>query len=232
MGADDDGQPTSHLRAVANLSRHHFFQLLVSRLPLFQQRSQRRQRPLPPALEWAQQRYQTVLAADGSTLDALLRQVGLLRDKAKHPLGGKIMTVINVCTLLPHSIGFTPKATTNDKRFWPQILGAIPAGALLLLDRGFTNFKRFSQLSNPEHNITFIIPPSSNLAFEVKRVFSKTAQLHDYLIWIGSGDDRQRVRLVKLYHQGQWYEYLTNELNPNLLPASLHRCPVWTSVAH
>jgi len=196
-----------------------FFQLLVSRLPLFQQRSQSRQRPLPPALTWAQKRYQTVLTADGSTLDALLRKVGLLRDEAKHPLGGKIMTVINVCTLLPHSVWFTPQATANDKRFWPQLLGAIPAGALLLLDGGFTNFKRFSQLSTPEHKITFIIPPSSNLAFEVKRVFSKTAQVHDYLVWIGSGDDRQLVRLVKLCHQGQWYEYLTNELDPNLLPA-------------
>jgi len=196
-----------------------FFQLLVSRLPVFQQRSQSRHRPLPPALVWAGQRYQSVLAADGSTLDALLRQVGLLRDEAKHPLGGKIMTVLNVCTLLPHSIWFTPKATSNDKRFWPQMLGTIPAGALLLLDGGFTNFKRFIQLSNPEHKITFIIPPNSNLLFDVKRVFSKTAQLHDYLVWIGSGDDRQLVRLVKLYHQGQWYEYLTNELDPNLLPA-------------
>jgi len=196
-----------------------FFQLLVSRLPVFQQRSQSRQRPLPPALAWAQQRYQTVLAADGSTLDALLRKVGLLRGEAKHPLGGKIMTVLNVCTLLPHSIWFMPKATANDKRFWPQMLGAIPAGALLLLDGGFTNFKRFIQLSNPEYKITFIIPPSSNLVFDVKRVFSKTAQVHDYLVWIGSGDDRQLMRLVKLCHQGQWYEYLTNELDPNLLPA-------------
>jgi hypothetical protein len=196
-----------------------FFQLLVSRLPMFQQRSQSRQRPLPPALDWAQKRYQAILAADGSTLDALLRKVGLLRDEAKHPLGGKIVTVLNVCTLLPHSIWFTPKATANDKRFWPQMLTAIPAGALLLLDGGFTNFKRFIQLSNPERKITFIIPPGSNLLFEVKRVFSKTAQVHDYLVWIGSGDDRQLVRLVKLYHQGQWYEYLTNELDPNLLPA-------------
>jgi len=196
-----------------------FFQLLVSRLPVFQHRSQCRQRPLPPALAWAQKRYQTVVAADGSTLDALLRKVGLLRDETKHPLGGKIMTVLNVCTLLPHSIWFTPQATANDKRFWPQMLRAIPAGALLLLDGGLTNFKRFSQLSNPAHKITFIIPPSHNLRFEVKRVFAKTPQLHDYLVWIGSGADRQLVRLVKLYYQGQWYQYLTNELNPHLLPA-------------
>lgn len=196
-----------------------FFHLLVSRLPMFQQRSQARQRPLPPTLAWAQKRYQAVLAVDGSTLDALLRKVGLLRDEEKHPLGGKIMTLLNICTLLPHSIWFEANAKASDQRFWPQILTAIRAGALLLLDGGFTNFKRFIQLSQPERKITFIIPPRSTLVFDVKRVFSKTPQIHDYLVWIGAGDDRQLVRLVKLYYQGQWYEYLTNELDPHLLPA-------------
>jgi hypothetical protein len=196
-----------------------FFQLLVSRLPRFQQRQQHRQRPLPPALAWAQKRYQAILAVDGSTLDALLRKVGLLRDEEKHPLAGKILTVLNVWTLLPQSIWFEPQAQASDQRFWPQMLAAIPAGALLLLDSGFTNFKRFLQLSHPEPKITFIIPAKSNLAFEVKRVFAKTPQIHDYLVWIGSGEDRQLVRLVKLYYQRQWYEYLTNELNPSLLPA-------------
>lgn len=193
-----------------------FFQLLLNRLPIFQQRSQARQRPLPPALDWGQKRYQAILAVDGSTLDALLRKVGLLREKEKHPLAGKIMTVLNVCTLLPHSIWFEPDAKTSDQRFWPQILTAIPVGTLLLLDGGFTNFKRFIQLSNPERKITFIIPARSNLLFDVKRVFSKTPQIHDYLVRIGSGDDRQWVRLVKLYHQGEWYAYLTNELDPHL----------------
>jgi len=116
-------------------------------------------------------------------------------------------------------VWFEPDAKASDQRFWSQILTAIPTGALLLLDGGFTNFKRFLQLSKFESKITFIIPARSNLVFEVKRVFSKTPQIHDYLVWIGTGDDRQVVRLVKLYYQGQWYEYLTNELDPDLLPA-------------
>lgn len=94
-----------------------FLQLLVSRLGLFEQRSQARQRPLPPVLAWAQGRYPAILAVAGSTLDALLRQVGLLRDEPKHPLAGKMMTVLNVCTLLPQAIWFT--ATAHDQSFWP-----------------------------------------------------------------------------------------------------------------
>lgn len=196
-----------------------FFQLMVSRLPIFQYRSQSRQRPLPLALAWAQKRYQSVLAVDGSTLDALLRHVGLLRAEVKNPLAGKMMTILNVCTLLPHSIWFDPAAQANDQRFWPELMATIPAGSLLLLDGGFTNFKRFIQLATANPKITFIIPARSNLVSEVKRSIVKTPQIHDYLVWIGSGDDRQLMRLVKLFCQGQWYEYLTNELDPNHLPA-------------
>jgi hypothetical protein len=196
-----------------------FLHLLVSRLAMFQQRSQVRQRPLPPALAWAQKRYSAILAIDGSTLDALLCRVGLLRNAKKHPLAGKMMTVLNVCSLLPHALWFEPQAKAHDQRFWPQILSVIPAGVLLVLDMGFTNFQQFLQLSKLEQKITFIIPAKSNLVFEVKRCNLKTPQIHDYLVWIGSGDDRQLVRLVKLYYQGQWYAYLTNELNPDFLPA-------------
>lgn len=196
-----------------------FFELVVNRLGRFEQRSQARQRPLPPALAWAEQRYQAILAADGSTLDALLRKVGLLRKEDKHPLAGKLMTLLNVSTLLPHAIWFDPNPRAHDQRFWSRIRGALPPGALLLLDMGFTNFKQFRQLSHPDHFITFIIPAKSNLAYDIKRVFIKSPQYHDYLVWVGTGPERQQLRLVKLYHRGHWYEYLTNELNPDTLPA-------------
>ncbi len=31
---------------------------------------------------------------------------------------------------------------------------------------------------------------------------------------------RQRVRLMQVYHRGQWYSYLANELNPARLPVA------------
>jgi len=49
-------------------------------LPQLQARGAERTRPLPPELAWARAPYTAVLAVDGSTLDALLRQVGLWRD--------------------------------------------------------------------------------------------------------------------------------------------------------
>jgi len=39
------------------------------------------------------------------------------------------------------------------------------------------------------------------------------------LEWIGSGETRQLIRLVKIRYQGVWRSYLTNELNPLLVSA-------------
>lgn len=44
-----------------------------------QQRWQERVRPLPAEIAWAQARFTACLIVDGSTLDALIRKVGLLR---------------------------------------------------------------------------------------------------------------------------------------------------------
>ena len=192
-----------------------FLRILLYILPILQARWQARQRPLPAELAWAQERYSAVLAADGSTLDVLLRKVGLLRGSETSPLAGKMMTVLDICSWLPRAIWYEEDAKAHDQRFWPQILKTIPARALLLLDLGFTNFAVFAQMTT----LTFITRAKNNLSFQVERVYLRTPQVQDLLVWIGSGDDRQLIRLVKVCYQGEWYRYLTNELDPQVLPA-------------
>lgn len=63
-----------------------FLNVLNLLLPQMQQRWAARQRPLPPAIAWAEERFTACLIVDGSTLAALIRKVGLLRDLDKHPL--------------------------------------------------------------------------------------------------------------------------------------------------
>ena len=184
-------------------------------LPVLQQRWQARQRPLPPVLAWAQKRYAAVVAADGSTLDALVRQVGVLRDAAQHPLAGKMLAVLDLCSWLPRAIWYEEDAAASDQRFWSRILTALPAGALLIFDLGFTNFEVFAGLTT----VTFITRAKSNLAYQVKELYQCTRQVQDLLVWIGSGADRQLVRLIKVFHNGEWHCYLTNELDPAQLPA-------------
>jgi hypothetical protein len=191
-----------------------FLEVLRYILPVLHERWQARRRPLPKVLAWAQERYTAVLATDGSTLDALLRKVGLLRGSETHPLAGKILAVLNICSWLPTAIWYDEDAQTHDQRFWLKILAVIPSGALLLFDLGFTNFKIFAQMVT----FTFITRAKVNLSFKVKRVYLRTSQIQDLLVWIGAGDDRQLIRLVKVLYRGRWYTYLTNELDPQVLP--------------
>jgi len=199
----------------------HIFSYISS---VLRERAQTRHRTLPPILEWAKEQYTVILAADGSTLDALMRKTGLLRDDKVNPLAGKIMGVLDLCSWLPYSIWYDENAKVSDQTFWDRIIATVPEGALLILDLGFTNFKAFARLVN----VTFITRAKTNLSFRLIKVNRTSSKgVRDWLVWIGEGDSLQKVRLVQVFYHGIWYRYLTNELNPNMLPvlhiANLYR---------
>ena len=194
-----------------------FLRILTALLPLLQQRWLTRQRPCPPEIAWAQAHYPHVWVVDGSTLDALIRKVGLLREAPVNPLAGRMTALLELGSRLPRQLWYTPDPTTHDQGFWPEILAALPAGALLIFDLGYTNFHIFAQLTTAY--VTLITRAKRNLAYEVIQTFRQTAQVHDRLVWIGAGDARQQVRLIAVWYRGAWYRYLTNELDPLVLPA-------------
>ena len=90
------------------------------------------------------------------------------------------------------------------------------AGSLLLFDLGFTNFQVFAELT--EAKVTFITRAKSNLSYQVKYTLFQTATVQDEVVWIGSREQRQEVRLVKVLYRGNWYRYLSNELDDKKLP--------------
>ncbi len=193
-----------------------FRRVLDDLLPPMQARWQERQRPLPPELAWARARFSAVLAADGSTLDALLRKVGLLREREGTPLAGRMTALLDVCSRLPRRLWYEPDAQAHDQRAWPGLLAAIPAGALLLFDLGYLNFGVFAQLSVA--HITFVTRAKSTLAYRVDTIMRCSSQGQDALVWIGRGAERQQVRLISVLHHGAWQRFLTNELDPTCLP--------------
>lgn len=193
-----------------------FGQVLTAVLPGLHDRWLIRERPLPPELAWAQQRYTRVVSADGSTLDALMRKIGLLKDLEHHPLAGKMTALLDVCTRLPVQIWYGSNPQAHDQSFWPQLQSALERGMLLILDLGYTNFLVFRQFT--EQGITFLTRAKKNLSYEVDRVLHRSAAVHDRVVWIGQDDTRQRVRLIEVLSKGKWYRYLTNELDPLQLP--------------
>lgn len=195
-----------------------FRRMLFDVLPIMDERWHQRKRPLAPEIAWAQARYTRVLVADGSTLDALLRKVGLLRDLETTPLAGRMTALLDLCTRLPRHLWYADDAQAHDQRFWPQILETLEPGSLLIFDLGYTNFAVYAQLTVVD--VRFVTRAKSNLAFTVERDLRRTAEVHDALVWIGEGETRQLIRLIEVLYHGKWYRYLTNELDAERLPAS------------
>ncbi len=193
-----------------------FLQVLLNVLPRLHAAWGQRQRPLPPEIAWARAHYTQVALVDGSTLDALIRKVGLLRDALVNPLAGRMTALLDLCSRLPFQIWYEEDAQAHDQRFWPRILAALQAGALLIFDLGYTNFTLFAQMT--QRRITFITRAKRNLAYSFERSVHRSRAVHVSLVWIGSGEERQLVRLIEVLYKGVWYRYLTNELDPTRLP--------------
>jgi hypothetical protein len=210
---------------LSSLPASLFSRILTQVLPVLQQRWGERGRPLTPELAWAQQRYTRVVSVDGSTLDALIRKMGLLKDREQHPLAGKMTALLDVCTRLPLHIEYEPNPQAHDQSFWPQIQAALTRGMLLILDLGYTNFTRFGQLTCD--GITFLTRAKSNLSYTVDQVLHQSAAVHDRVVWIGQGDTHQQVRLIEVLYKGKWYRYLTNERDPLTLPTAYAVALYW-----
>jgi len=195
-----------------------FLKVLMDILPLMRERWMERERPMSPELAWVAARYRAILAVDGSTLDALIRKIGLLQDLPENPLAGRITALLDLCTRLPEKIWYECDPKAHDQRFWPDILSVLKAGSLLIFDKGYINFSIFIKLTQAK--VKFITRGKTNLAYKLERAIVRTAAVHDYLIWIGKDETRQQVRLIEIQYRGKWYRYMTNELDAEQLPTA------------
>ena len=203
---------------LTSLPAELFLRVLKAVMPVMRDRWFERERPLPPELVWAAERYRGIFAADGSTLDALVRKMGLLLDLPENPLAGKITALLDLCTRLPEQLWYERDPKAHDQRFWPEILAVLKTGSLLIFDKGYLNFSIFIQLRQAQ--VKFITRSKSNLVYSLEYAIIRTAAVHDYRVWIGKDETRQLVRLIEIQHRGQWYRYLTNELDEIQLPTA------------
>jgi hypothetical protein len=203
---------------LTSLPSEMFLQVLMDVLPVMRNRWMERERPLSPELEWAADHYRAVLAVDGSTLDALIRKIGLLKDLPENPLAGRMTALLDLCTRLPEKIWYERDPKAHDQRFWMDILSVLKAESLLIFDKGYINFSIFVKLTQAK--VRFITRAKSNLSYQLERAIVKTAAVHDYLIWIGEDETVQQVRLIEIQYRGKWYRYMTNELDVERLPTA------------
>jgi hypothetical protein len=205
---------------LGSLPAELFARVLQELLPQMAARWQLRTRPLAPALAWAQQHFTAVLALDGSTLDTLLRKTGLLRDGEGPILAGRMAALLDVVSRLPRAVWYEEDQRAHDQRFWDRTLSVLERGMLVIFDLGFLKFERFDHLS--EAGVWFLTRMEQRIVYQVEQVLQANAHFHDLIVWVGSGPQSRcahPLRLVEWQHNGKWYRYLTNVVEPRVLPA-------------
>jgi hypothetical protein len=197
-----------------------FLRVLMDVLPEMQMKWRERKRPISTIFEHGLKHFSTILVLDGSTLDVLLKKVGLLRENEGKVLAGRLGALLNAVTLLPEELWYEEDSRTHDQLFWARAAEKLPANGLLLFDLGFINYKWFDELT--EKTKFFVTRCKSNAVIQIEKTLLSNAQVHDYLIHLGGSQSfcQYQMRLVEVEYKGRWFRYLTNVLDPQVLSAS------------
>ena len=180
---------------------------------------QRRKRPIPESISFANRNFDHIWVVDGSTLEALFRKLKSLEDVKPGKLAGKICTVVDLITRLPIEVWFHTNPLASETLFESELLNLLSVKTLLLLDRGFYHFQFFEQLIGQQ--VDFITRLKAKASFKVIQVFTSNNYVKDQLIKLGTGRNKTPIvtlRLVEIRAGKTWYSYLTSVTDPKILP--------------
>jgi Transposase DDE domain len=197
-----------------------FEEVLTDLLVTLNQRwHQRQKRPLPMSVAHANQHFEQLWIVDASTLEALFRKLKSLESSTLGKLGGRICAVIDLKTRYPVQTWFNEQPYAHESNFVPNLLELVSPKTLLLLDRGFWNYRLFEQLILARSG--FITRLKSNAKYESISILSQSSTHRDTLVRLGTGYQGNPIldlRLVEIRHGRTWYRYLTSVLEPDVLP--------------
>ena len=179
----------------------------------------RNQRALPESIQFALTKFSRIWIIDSSTLEALFCKLKSLEDIPRGQLGGKMATVIDLMTRLPVDIWFLENPRASDVKLEENILQLVPTQTLLLLDRGFYHFSCWLKLI--ERDIHLITRLKKGAVIKIEQVFTKSYELRDSRIRLGSGTSKTpfiTLRLIEVRSGKIWHSYLTSVLDPHVLP--------------
>ena len=180
---------------------------------------QRKKRTMPLSVNYADQNFEQLWIVDASTLEALFRKLKSLEDSTLGKLGGRICAIVDLKTRYPVQTWFDEKPYSHESNFAPDLLKLITPKTLLLLDRGFWNYRLFEQLILAQSD--FITRLKTNAKYKPLSVLSQSSHHRDTLIRLGTGYQGNpilKLRFVEIRHGNAWHRYLTSVLDPNILP--------------
>jgi hypothetical protein len=177
-----------------------------------------RTRPQPPLFERLAGRFAAYYAVDGTTLEALFRKLGALREAPTAPLGGHLVAAVDLLSHLPARLWWAEDSATNDKALLPQLRDWWVANSLLVFDLGYFAFPWFDDLTDAR--CWFVTRLRAKTSYTVERVLRQQPAVRDQIVHLGmyrSNPSRHPVRLVEVFIDGGWHAYLTNVLDPDRL---------------
>ena len=180
---------------------------------------QRKKRKLPLSVNYASQHFQQLWIVDASTLEALFRKLKSLESSNLGKLGGRMCAVVDLKTRYPVQTWFDEQPYAHESNFVPNLLELVLPKTLLLLDRGFWNYRLFEQLILGKSD--FITRLKSNAKYESISILSQSSTHRDTLVRLGTGYQGNPIldlRLIEIRYGNNWYRYLTSVLEPDTLP--------------
>jgi hypothetical protein len=176
--------------------------------------------PVANGLERVRQTFPACYVADGSTLEALRKQLNQLKQGEATAVGGKMLGLIDLYTRRAVRAWYSEHEKSNDKRFSQQIIEFLTPGSLTVFDTGFFSFPLFDQLTDEKKS--FVTRFRQQTAYHVVQVLSQGPFHRDEIIQVGlyrSNPCRHRLRLVSVLWGQTWYRYVTNVLDQQTLTA-------------
>jgi hypothetical protein len=163
-----------------------------------------------------------VVALDETTLDQVARTLPALRDAPPGSgalLPGKLAALFDLRTQLFRRVEYLPDPRQNEKVAARGLLAGLARGALVLADLGYFGFRWFDDLT--DRGYWWVSRLREKTSYEVLHVHYRRDDTLDAIIWLGKHRaDRAKhaVRLVQFRHGAVLHRYLTNVLDPQVLP--------------
>lgn len=163
-----------------------------------------------------------VVALDETTLDQVVRSLPSLRQVPEGDvrlLPGKLAALFDVRRQLWRRLVFVPDAQQNEKVLARELVQTLSPGALILCDLGYFGYAWFDWLT--DRGYYYISRFRQKTSFVCQHVFYQQGDLFDGIVFLGAyRADRaaHAVRLVQFRVGQHVYRYITNVLDPTVLP--------------
>lgn len=165
-----------------------------------------------------------ILAIDETTWEAVQRHLPSLRSIPKGDpalLPGKLAARFNIRTQQWDLVQFRSNPLGNCLLEVCSLIQGVPAASLLLFDLGYFTYAWFDYLT--QMHLWFVCRIRQNTCYQLAHTFYRHEGILDALVWLGStGRNTPRtgslLRLVRFWDGQHLRTYLTNQLDPHILP--------------